>query len=185
MDAVFVLHTLILSRISNNQRLYVLFVDLRTAFPSLSRPILIQRLVQCGLGLGICHLVSAIFRVTWSIVYLGKVLGKPFLEKLGVREGSVESPVLFSIYISELRHRLEAAHPRLCRMGHIIIAILLYADDAALPADTAEDLDLSVQILESFCNEMRLYISVDKTKLTVFHASNDPSVIYQHGKGFC
>eukprot|EP00973_Karenia_brevis_P012741 1729423-Karenia_brevis.AAC.1 len=59
------------------------------------------------------------------------------------------------------------------------MAILLYADDAALPADTLDDLLLSVQIFESFCNNSRLFISVPKTCLTVFHVADDDGVCYQ------
>jgi len=61
---------------------------------------------------------------------------------------------------------------------HITVAILLYADDAALPADTAEDLALSARILEEFCNDMRLYVSVPKTFVTVFHDTSDEEVKY-------
>ena len=32
----------------------------------------------------------------------------------------------------QLRERLEAEHPKLCKLMHLTIAILLYADDAAI-----------------------------------------------------
>lgn len=120
----------------------------------------------------------AAFDLSCSILRLGKLIGKPFAEKLGVREGGVEPPYMFSIYISDIRHRLESLHPRLCKMLHLTVAILLYADDAALPADSLEDLALSVHIFEDFCNEMHLYISVNKTFLMIFHAASDPGIIY-------
>eukprot|EP00973_Karenia_brevis_P075389 10472842-Karenia_brevis.AAC.1 len=85
------------------------------------------------------------------------------------------------MYVAELRTRLEQHHPRLCQMGHILIIILLYADDAALPADSVEDLQLAADIFVQFCNEMHLFVSVPKTKLMVFHASEDEGVKYQNG----
>ena len=48
-EAVALLIALILSRTLLRKRLFVLWVDLRTAFPSLNRPILVQRMFQCGL----------------------------------------------------------------------------------------------------------------------------------------
>ena len=158
MEAVAVLLALIQSRTTQKRRLLVLWVDLRTAFPSLNRAILIRRVFQCGLGLGYCKLLLSIFDATVSILCIGSLVRAKFRESLGTREGAVESPHLFNIYIGDLRQRLEQQHPRLCQLMHITIAVLLYADDAALPADTAEDLALSASIFEQFCNDMHLYV---------------------------
>eukprot|EP00973_Karenia_brevis_P012053 1636458-Karenia_brevis.AAC.1 len=62
------------------------------------------------------------FDLTISILKIGHLLGKPFLETLGVREGGVEFPILFSIYIDSLRTKLETEHPRLCRMWQLSMA---------------------------------------------------------------
>eukprot|EP00973_Karenia_brevis_P003549 492500-Karenia_brevis.AAC.1 len=133
---------------------------------------------QCGVGLGICRLILASFDLSVSLLRIGDLLGKPFREKLGVREGAVESPSLFSMYINPLRQRLENQHPHLCRLLHVTVAVLLYADDAALPADSIEDLTLSAAILEQFCNEMHLYISTAKTKIIAFYPEGDTGVHY-------
>lgn len=81
----------------------MLWVDLRTACPSLSRPILIKEMFDCGLGLAICRLMLAILDVTSSVVCIGHLVGQAFKDILGVREGAVESRNAFNMYISELR----------------------------------------------------------------------------------
>ena len=177
-EAVAVLLALIQSRTLHKKRLFILWVDLRTAFPSLDRAILLRRVFLCGLGAGFCKMLLSIFDATVSVLCIGTLLGKRFRETLGTREGAVEPPHLFNIYIGDLRRRLEQQHPRLCQLMHITVAILLYADDAALPADTAEDLALSARIFEEFCNDMRLYVSVPKTFVTVFHDTSDDEVKY-------
>jgi hypothetical protein len=184
MEAVMVLLSLILSRTSKKERLFVLWVDLRTAFPSLNRAILLQRLFTCGMGLGFCRLLLSIFDMTFSLVCIGRLIGHRFLETLGVREGAVESPHLFNAYIEPLRDRLVEQHPRLCKMCDVIIAVLMYADDAALPADSIEDLIPTARILEEFCNENRLFISVPKSFITVFHHATDVGVVYRDGNVF-
>ena len=178
MEAVMVLLALGHSRIGTGQRLLILWVDLRTAFPSLHRAILIRRLFECGLGAAFCRLALATLDATVSILCIDRLLGRRFAEKVGVREGAVESPHQFSMYINGLKAALESQHPRLCRMAGIIIALLLYADDAAIPAETPEDLQLAAEILEQFCNDNRLYISVPKSFVTVFHAESDDGVRY-------
>ena len=65
-----------------------------------------------------------------------------------MREGAVESPHAFNMYINDLRQHLETMHPQLCRLMGVIVAVILYADDAALPADSIEDLMLSAAVFE-------------------------------------
>eukprot|EP00973_Karenia_brevis_P093487 12417531-Karenia_brevis.AAC.1 len=60
----------------------------------------------------------------------------------------------------------------------LTISILLYADDAALPADSEKDLQMSARIFEQYCNEHRLFVSVPKSFITVFHSVEDTSVAY-------
>ena len=57
-------------------------------------------------------------------------------------------------------------------------AVLLYADDAALPADSAEDLQLAARIVEEFFNNRQLFTSTPKTFITVFHSTTDAGVTY-------
>lgn len=95
---------------------------------------------QCGVGLGLCRIMLSIFDLTSSIVCIGKLVSDPFKEVLGVREGAVESPHAFSMYLNDLRSHLERQHPRLCHLLGIAIAVVLYANDAALPAESDDDL---------------------------------------------
>jgi hypothetical protein len=120
-----------------------------------------------------------IFDLTYSAPCIGKMVGARFKEKVGVREGGVESPHLFNMFISPLKQKLLDLHPRLCRLLDVIVAVILYADDAALPADSVEDLQLAMSIFEEFCNENRLFIAVPKTFLMVFHNAGDRGVIYE------
>ncbi len=125
LEAVTFLIAVVHSRTVLKKRLYVLWVDLRTAFPSLCRSVLIKPLHECGLSLGICRLVAAIFDASYSVACVGRRISRAFKEKLGVREGAVESPHQFNVYISDLRRCLEEEHPNLCRMLGVIIAVLL------------------------------------------------------------
>eukprot|EP00973_Karenia_brevis_P022791 3136049-Karenia_brevis.AAC.1 len=59
-----------------------------------------------------------------------------------------------------------------------MVTVLLYADDAALPAYSAADLQKSVDTFVDFCNEHRLYVSTAKTHVTVFHHPDDDHVHY-------
>ena len=121
---------------------------------------------QRGVSVTLCRLVLASLDACVSILAVGKLLGKPFREILGVREGATESPHLFNLYIDGLRQALVMQHPRLCTLLDVAVAIILYADDAALPADSAIDLQLSAEILESFCKPVTLSLQTTMKKTT-------------------
>eukprot|EP00973_Karenia_brevis_P072634 10089321-Karenia_brevis.AAC.1 len=80
-----------------------------------------------------------------------------------------------------LRQRLESQHPNLCTLLNITIAVLLYADDAALPADSLQDLQLSADLFQQFCDENRLFIATSKSYITVFHPEADSGIVYSDG----
>ena len=101
-----------------------------------------------------------------------------------MREGAVESPHAFNMYVGDLRQKIEAAHPRLCKLMGVIVAVILYADDAAIPADSPEDLQLAADIFQDFCNSHRLFIATSKTFVTVFHPVGDTGVVFQDGQVF-
>lgn len=180
LEAVMVFLALIYSRIHNERRLFISWIDLRTAFPSLNRAILLKRMMQHGLDYGLCRLMLAILDSTYSIIGAGKFISRRFKETRGTREGAIKSPHFFNVYIAGLRERLECGHPRLCKMMSITVAILLYTDDAAIPADTPEDLQLAADIAEAFFNDSQLYVSTPKSYKTVFHPESDTGATY-HG----
>eukprot|EP00973_Karenia_brevis_P002616 356839-Karenia_brevis.AAC.1 len=78
--------------------------------------------MKCGCSLALCRLLLAILDLTAGLPFLGNVVGKPFCETRGVREGAVESPHLFNMYVSDLRLYLERGHPNLCQLACITIA---------------------------------------------------------------
>ena len=118
------------------------------------------------------------------MVCLRRLVSNAFKDKLGVREGAVESPHQFNMYIDDLKDLLETEHPNLCKMAGVILAVLLYADDAALPADSVEDLPKSAGIVERYFNDRRLFISTPKSFITVFHDPADTQVCYNNDQVF-
>eukprot|EP00973_Karenia_brevis_P054323 7547789-Karenia_brevis.AAC.1 len=67
LEAVTVLTALVHSRISQQNRLFVAWIDLRTAFPSICRAILIKRLADLGWNVAYCRLLLRMFEITMSV----------------------------------------------------------------------------------------------------------------------
>ena len=100
---------------------------------------------------------------------------------IGVRQGDNLSPLLFSIFLNDLKLFLEPAHDELKIVNTLSVEnldqellvfcklyILLYADDTVILAESQEDLQQSINLMERYCSMWKLNINVSKTKITVF-----------------
>ena len=79
------------------------------------------------------------------------------------------SPCLFTLFINDLPGELERGGARGVELRELVVRILMYADDGALVAESAEDLQLMLEILRQYCSKWRLLVNVSKTEIVVFH----------------
>ena len=86
-------------------------------------------------------------------------MSDPIKQTVGVPQGDKLSPLLFAIYIADLVGYLSAGGS----------SSIFYADEQALCSDSLENLQKSLHLLESFCNQNYLKVNVKKTKVMKFH----------------
>eukprot|EP00745_Piridium_sociabile_P032248 TRINITY_DN54259_c0_g1_i1.p1 TRINITY_DN54259_c0_g1~~TRINITY_DN54259_c0_g1_i1.p1 ORF type:complete len:488 (+),score=9.92 TRINITY_DN54259_c0_g1_i1:311-1774(+) len=88
----------------------------------------------------------------------------------GVRQGCILSPLLFSIFLSELELELNVYGARGIDIfaDPLGIFLLMYADDIALVSDSITDLQRKINCLEKYCSKWGLTVNMDKTKVVVF-----------------
>jgi len=88
----------------------------------------------------------------------------------GLKQGCLASPILFSFYINELVTIFEQHNVRGIQLHPDImqISLLMFADDLALISDTIVGLQNQLNILSNFCNDYKLKVNEDKTKVVVF-----------------
>ena len=69
----------------------------------------------------------------------GKLISDPFTVCNGVRQGSILSPLLFSVYMDDLSIRLNKLKVG-CTIGNILINHLMFADDLVLLSSSTRGL---------------------------------------------
>ena len=108
-----------------------------------------------------------------SAVRQGQSVSSVIDQCVGLRQGCILSPCLFSLFISDLPKMLEEHGSKGVWLYDVWLRVLLYADDGALLANSAEDLQKMLDILRIilliYCAKWRLFVNVAKTEIVVFN----------------
>lgn len=168
-DALFVITTAIQSYKKKKKPLFTCFVDFAKAFDSVNHKLLWEKLAYMGVSSKMINILQSMYGKATSRVAVNNKLSSPFPCLKGVRQGCNLSPLLFSLFISDLESHLSANTAGSIRLANRNVQLLLFADDLALLADSHKGLQDSINILSEFCQTWKLNINIDKTKVVVFN----------------
>ena len=108
-----------------------------------------------------------------SCVSVNNETSEFFTSNSGGRQGENLSPFLFTLFVNDVEEYLieQDCNPIVVRSEQDIylkLLVLLYADDAILLADSAENLQKGLTALKSYCDEWKLQLNSSKTKILIF-----------------
>ena len=98
-DCIFIMNTLIETSRAHKVPLYVCFVDFRKAFDSVDHTMLWTKLIKLGISEQLLEINSA---ATSSVKLSTYEVTHQFPCKKGIRQGCNLSPLLFTLFISDL-----------------------------------------------------------------------------------
>jgi len=196
IDMIFSLRQLQEKCREQQQPLYIAFIDLTKAFDLVSRKGLFQLLKKIGCPPKLLMLITSFHEDMQGIVQYDGSTSKPFPIKSGVKQGCVLAPTLFGIFFSMLlTHAFSSSedgiyiHTRsdgklfnLARLRaktkvrSVLIRDMLFADDAALTAQSEEALQRLITSFSSACSDFGLTISLKKTNIMGQDVSHMPHI---------
>ena len=179
-----------------NVPLYIAFIDLTKAFDLVSREGLFAILLKIGCPPNLFNIVKSFHTNTRATIQYDGSISDSFEIKSGVKQGCVLAPTLFGIFFSMLLKRAFGSsslgiklHTRtdgnlfnLARLRSkrklktFTVRDLLFADDAALVAHSAQDLQTLLSQFSSACSDFGLTISLKKTKVLSQGTDIPPSI---------
>lgn len=171
IDNVFVLFSIVQKYLlKRSGKLYVCFVDFRKAFDCVNRAILWNTLRKAGVGGKMLRILQSMYKSVRSCVRCPDSITDFFECPIGVRQGCVLSPTLFSFLINELAVEVseKGIHGVQLTPDVIQILILLFADDVALTSFSAWGLQKQINILKNFADNFGMSVNLSKTKVIVF-----------------
>ena len=171
IDNIFTLQSLVQKYLTRQGgRFYALFVHFSKAFDCIDRKKLLYLLLKKGIHGKMFSTLSSMYKTVIAAVRVGNKITDYFDCLTGVKQGCILSPLLFSIFLSELEIQLNTcgAHGIDLLNDNLGIFLLMYADDIALVSDSVKDLQKKINCLQEYCRQWGLTVNMDKTKVVVF-----------------
>jgi hypothetical protein len=191
VDHIFVLSEIIAHRNEQSKPTYLCFLDLSKAYDLTWREGILDRLLSVGVHGKMWRVIADMYRLVKSKIIINGEPTEEFIMNVGVRQGSVLSPLLFSLFLSGvidewrargLGVRISWSRSRArsrSRPGgggspsdlpdsdsmfgeSRSIAGLLFADDIVLIADSIEHLQLALAIMEEHARKWRYKFNQSK-----------------------
>ena len=92
-------------------RTYTAFIDIRKAYPTAYRPAMLTKLKQAGIAGHLFRAIEATYHNVQATIQVGNDTSDAYNIEQGVREGSVLSPVLYSV-LRRIANEQERDSPR-------------------------------------------------------------------------
>ncbi len=140
------------NRYKGRQSTYACFVDMKKAFDSVNRTRLLDKLRTIGINDNIYFDVKTIYDNMSCAVHVNGIYTDWFAVDLGVKQGCILSPTLFSSYINHLAKAIKELDCGIV-MENYKLNILLFADDIALIADSPQSLQHMLDTLSKWCSK--------------------------------
>ena len=176
--ALFSLKTTVNHFTERGSNVYAAFLDCTKAFDRISHYGLFSKLMAKRVPLCILMCLIYWYLNMTCIVKWENEFSREFRIPLGIKQGGINSPDFFGVYIDDICAILRNANIG-CHIYKIFLAMILFADDLCLLAPTRQALNKMIQLCATYCNKYGLAFNASKSKIVVFSKS---SINYD---GFC
>ena len=191
-DNLFILQSLIEIARVNKNKLFCAFIDFKQAFDKVWRVGLWNKLLETHINGKCLTFIKNMYENIKSRITTSEGNSIFFPCQTGVRQGEILSPLMFSIYLNDLESylHLHMAPGITCETSEDVdyviflkLFLLLFADDTVLFSNSREDLQVTLNVFETYCDKWKLTVNITKTKVLVFSGGKTSTKLKFHYKG--
>ena len=125
-----------------------------------------KKLIANGVGGKFYKIVSTLYAKVKSCARANDGLTNFFSCSRGVRQECLLSPILFALFLNDLNEAISSKAKGI-RFREDVVHSLLYADDLILLAESGEDLQKQINLLNDFTKQIQMSVNIDKTEIMV------------------
>ena len=166
LDHVYILSELIAARREQNKHTYLCYLDMSKAYDRTWRDGVWKRLLEVGVRGKMWRVVKDMYRTVSSRVVLDSGVTDAFDTEEGLRQGSVLSPLLFSIFLADVIDEWRRRGIGV-RVGRRTVGGLLFADDVVLVAESARELQEAMNVMTDHARKWRYKFHNSKCAVVV------------------
>ena len=166
-DAIFIVRQVQEKHLAKKRELWMAFVDLEKAFDRVPREVVWWALRRVGVEEWLVKVIQSMYVGVTTAVRMKGEESKEFEVKVGVHQGSVLSPLLFTIVLEALSRQFRNGLPW----------ELFYADDLVLLAESREILMERISVWKEGLESKGLRVNVGKTKVMKCHVAANMQVV--------
>ncbi|KAH3733781.1 hypothetical protein DPMN_040215 [Dreissena polymorpha] len=160
--------SLVQKYINENKRLYVIYVDMMKCFDSVYRNALWLKIYKAGIEGKLLRIIKSMYENVKSCVKHCSSYSDYFNYAVGLRQGEVMSPLLFSLFVEDLEMFLQNDVSSGLSIDDIVLILLLFADDMAIIGKSPAEVQKHLDLVSNYCKCWGLKVNTDKTKIMVF-----------------
>ncbi|KAI8431675.1 hypothetical protein MSG28_016154 [Choristoneura fumiferana] len=163
MDSLSVFTSDVRIAFSRGEHVVGVFLDVKAAYDNVDLPLLRQKMLNLSIPARTINIISNLLMGRSILVRCNGVLTSPYFVWKGLPQGSVLSPLLYSLYTADLDTSVNC----FCK-------ILQYADDIALytssksVTEASNSLNSALYYLDTWLGDHGLSLSPDKSSVVVF-----------------
>ena len=129
---------------------YIIFLDLKKAFDTISHTKLLGKLGAMGLDEDTLRWLGSYLTKRQQCVKVEEAISGLIPILYGVPQGSILGPILFSLYINKIANIVDCG-------------IVLYADDTVIYHEDSKTIQMNLSRIAEWCNDNLLTINVKKS----------------------
>ncbi|MCP4337615.1 MAG: reverse transcriptase family protein, partial [Desulfobulbaceae bacterium] len=173
VDQIFSLRCVVEKCLEKGQKVYAAFMDLEKAYDRIDREGLWKVLRIYGVPGKLLRAVKSLYEGARAAVRVESEQSEFFELNVGLKQGCVMSPWLFSVYMDgvmkEIQGRaVDVGVPMMGEGSEWKLPVLLFADDTVLLSDNEWELQGLVNMFRTVCERRNLKVNVGKSKVMVF-----------------
>ena len=180
-EQIFNLRILCEKYLQHQQDLYHVFIDFKKAFDRVWHAALWATMKKYNISTNLIQVIKNLYTKATSAVLFNGSIGDWFRTTIGVRQGCLLSPTLFSIFLERIMTDALEDHEGTVSIGGRTITNLRFADDIDGLAGEEELANL-VERLDNASIAYGMEISAEKTKLMTNNTSGNNTEIKVNGQ---